>query len=407
MKNKIVLILFAGILLLSCGSNEEQVENDTLFETIKSITDTLEQFEGTAFVGNLDGDCYMILKNGKQEGDRTEKVMRLRYAVVNPYAGTANVLDETYLVTNLVRKKNSVDSIGLIDPENYANDYIEGDFSALKSSIDGGAIVDGNGEGRIIFAIDSVHRKLSCIMDGTGNYTYQGSISLTPENHITVKTIFKDTIQPEEEEKILSGYKTLTLRSDDLIDLGNGSFKVQLSKQDLIEYTVENYDDYEDTVWYETKDIPLIKMAEIENISDNIYSMLEISERFHDMNHSSTREQEVLYYATGGSSSRDDSWFFYDVIPGNKHSFSFSLVVNPQRIGTADNGYFPSTCCDDEGHSIPHRLEYAKPVELFEDTDFLSVFNKASELPMIIISGRTENDYEDQVLAKIYLELVE
>ena len=37
MKNKIVLILFAGILLLSCGSNEEQVENDTLFETIKSL----------------------------------------------------------------------------------------------------------------------------------------------------------------------------------------------------------------------------------------------------------------------------------------------------------------------------------------------------------------------------------
>lgn len=420
MKTRNILFSLGTLLLVSCGPSTEQIKNDELFTLLKNEADKLDPFEGTAFVGDLQGTCYMTLKEGKKDGDRTEKIMRLRYEVVNRYQGTRQVVDETFTVSNLVRKKQTVDDINLIRKVDFANDFIDGKFQALKSSIDGGAIEDGSGTGRIFFAIDSINRKFSCYMFGTGNYSYEASIPLEPENHIAVKKIFTENISKEDENKILSAYEVLKITSDDLIDMGNNSYKVQLSKKKIIDNTFA-HKSYSGKKLWTVKKIPLITEAKIENVSDYVYGQINLNDRFG--NYDRTPEQEVLNYITEDyvinmnvfasslsdyESDEDYKSLKVPFAPRDSFNFSFHLIINPRNITSGDNGIFESKCCDDKGSYIPHRLESVKPIELFEDKEFLEVFNKAIKLPMIQFSGYKEGSYDEEFFStKIYLELVD
>ena len=99
MKNKmrILAILLFAVSITGCSNGKENSEakvESKLFNDLLSLTQNLDQFEGTAFVGSLRGPCYMVLTSNSQ-GD---KIAKLRYQINNYYQGKADKVDETYTI---------------------------------------------------------------------------------------------------------------------------------------------------------------------------------------------------------------------------------------------------------------------------------------------------------------------
>jgi hypothetical protein len=239
----LALIFFATLILTSCNSDnnknskaKQEVEHpkeSKLFNDLLSITQNLNQFEGNAFVGSLDGPCYMVLTNNSQ-GDN---ITTLRYQIINYYQSKSYKVDETYSISELKRKSAKKDGFGLDKTRDYEDTYLYGSVKGLKSSINDGAITDGSGSGNIWFLLDSVDYELTYVMASSPNWSFQGSIKLEVEQYIKLKELFTNKKLSENEVKSISkSQELLELSSNDsnFIALGNNKYKVLISKAQLI-----------------------------------------------------------------------------------------------------------------------------------------------------------------------------
>lgn len=252
MKNqmRILAILFFTASLVGCSNGNKnsnsEIENNKsnvigqelpkeskLFNDLLSLTQNLDQFEGTAFVGSLDGPCYMVLTSNSQGNN----IAKLRYQINNYYQGKADKVDETYTITELKRKSAKNDGFGLNNTRDYEDTYLYGSVNGLKASINDGAITDGSGSGNIWFVLDSVDYELTYIMASSANWSFQGSIKLEVEQYIKLKELFTNKKLSENEVKSISkSQDLLELSSNDtnFIALGNNKYKVLISKAQLI-----------------------------------------------------------------------------------------------------------------------------------------------------------------------------
>lgn len=118
-------LLLIGVLTTSCNS-KNTVLNTALFDSIKNVNSNYGQFEGSAFIGNNSGTCFMVLENGKKIGESYEKIIRLRYQLYE------NVVDETFVVKDLNLLNSQTSEMGLKNPDKYAKQFIKGKFRGLK-----------------------------------------------------------------------------------------------------------------------------------------------------------------------------------------------------------------------------------------------------------------------------------
>ena len=175
----------------------KEVQPKKLVNDLLKLTKHINQFEGTAFLGSLDGPCYMVLTSNSQ-GDN---IAKLRYQINNYYQGKADKVDETYTITELKRKSAKKDGFGLNNTRDFEDIYLYGNVKGLKASINDGAITDGSGSGNIWFVLDSVDYELNYIMASSANWSFQGSISLEIEDYIGFKELFTNKKLSENEVK--------------------------------------------------------------------------------------------------------------------------------------------------------------------------------------------------------------
>lgn len=214
-------------------TEQELPKESKLFNDLLSLTQNLNQFEGTAFVGSLDGPCYMVLTSNSQ-GDN---IAKLRYQINNYYQGKADKVDETYTISEFKRKSAKKDGFGLNNTRDFEDTYLYGSIKGLKVSMNDGAITDGSGLGNIWFVLDSVDYELTYIMASSANWSFQGSIGLEMEQYIKLKELFTNKKFSENEVKSISkSQDLLELSSNDtnFIALGNNKYKVLISKAQLI-----------------------------------------------------------------------------------------------------------------------------------------------------------------------------
>ena len=247
MKNqmRILAILLFAISITGCSNgnknSSQEIENSEakviddskLFNDLLSLTQKLDQFEGTAFVGSLDGPCYMVLTSNSQGYN----IAKLRYQINKYYQGKADKVDETYTITELKRKSAKNDGFGLNNTRDYEDTYLYGSVNGLKASINDGAITDGSGSGNIWFVLDSVNYKLTYIIASSANWSFQGSIGLEMEQYIKLKELFTNKKLSENEVKSISKSQDLlelSSNNTNFIALGNNKYKVLISKAQLI-----------------------------------------------------------------------------------------------------------------------------------------------------------------------------
>ena len=245
-----VTILFSAFLL--CCSNENKnsnkvTENDEtginnlqgatkLFNKLLNLTQNLNQFEGSAFVGALDGPCYMILTKNTED----DKIVKLRYTINNIYADipSSDKVDETYTITDFSRKFIKTDGIGRLKAKDgYVDEYFYGKVNGLKASINDGAITDGSGPGEIYFILDSLSYRCKYIMAGEGNWSFHGSIGLELDQYIVFREYFLNRTLSENEKKLIYKSKEIiqvSSNDSNFISLGENKYKVLVSEKELI-----------------------------------------------------------------------------------------------------------------------------------------------------------------------------
>ncbi len=184
-----------------------------LFNDLFSLTQNLNQFVGNAFLGSLDGTCYMVLKSNSQDYQKYlsdggtkiyagamrrrggYKIAQLRYQINNYLQATSIKADETYTITELKRKsakKESGYGFGLNNTRDYEDTYLYGSVKGLKASIDNGAIIDGSGRGNIWFVLDSVDYELTYVIElnSKAKAAFSGSVRLNTGQYIKFKELF-------------------------------------------------------------------------------------------------------------------------------------------------------------------------------------------------------------------------
>ena len=243
-------ILFS-VFILGCSNenmNSNQVaENDKinvnnsqseskLFNELLKLTQNLNQFEGSAFVGALDGPCFMVLTKNTQD----DKIAKLRYTINNIYADipTSDKVDETYTITDFKRKSIKIDGLGkLKEKKEYVGEYFHGKVDGLKASINDGEIIDGSGPGEIYFILDSINYRVKYIMVGEGNWSFHGSVKSELDKYILLKEFFIGRELSENEIKeIYKSKEIIQVSSQDsnFISLGENKYKVLVSEKELV-----------------------------------------------------------------------------------------------------------------------------------------------------------------------------
>ena len=149
-------ITLISTFIISCGSNNNTYDSE-IFDNISRLNSKYGQFEGSVFIGNNSGTCFIILENGKKIGDDYEKIIRLRYQLYS------DIVDETFTVKDMNLYNSKTTDIGLNNPNKYAVNFIKGKFRGLKNSINNGRIIDSDSSGEVIFAIDSLGKNLKSI----------------------------------------------------------------------------------------------------------------------------------------------------------------------------------------------------------------------------------------------------
>lgn len=392
-------LLFISILSISCNSKSSKniVSNTSLFDSIKKVNSNYGQFEGSAFIGNNSGTCYMVLENGKKIGDNYEKIIRLRYQLYE------NVVDETFVVRDLNIMNSKTSEIRLKNPDKYAKQFIKGKFRGLKNSINNGRIADSDSSGDVVFAIDSIGKNLKYVMIGDGDYSYQGVIKLNEENHISIKKIFNENISKKEEKNIIQSYNKIELISDQLIKIKTNSYKFLLSrdtifnnaklvnknnlqkKKSFMGFSASETPKKDEFDFYIESTMDSLFSFRIKNISNNFDFF--INDRFYGPRMSSTQEQKIIFNFSRGSSlvgDPIDSKFTTNFKKGDEVNYTFNLNLS------SDN--------------VPERFKNMTMYDLMNSQDFLNILNSAFELPAFIIMT---NGIDSETLAKIYFELVD
>ena len=394
-------LLLISILSISCNSKSSKniVSNINLFDSIKKVNSNYGQFEGSAFIGNNSGTCYMVLENGKKIGENYEKIIRLRYQLYE------NVVDETFVVRDLNLLNSKTSEMGLKNPDKYAKQFIKGKFRGLKNSINNGRIADSYSSGEVVFAIDSIGKNLKYVMIGDGNYSYQGVIKLNEENHISIKKIFNDNISKKEEENIIQSYNKIELISNQLIKIKANSYKFLLSKDTIFNHgkliNKTTQQKKKSLLGFKTNETPKNDEIDfyIESTIDSLFSFkiknisntfdFYINDRFYGPRISSTtQEQKIIFNFSRGSSlvgDPIDSKFTTNFKKGDEVNYTFNLKLS------SDN--------------VPERFKNNMGMfDLMTNQDFLNILNSAFELPAFIIMT---NGRDSETLAKIYFELVD
>ena len=243
------LIIFT---LISCDSESNQSKSNDLFNKLIDQTNNKENdlpFEGDALIGSLSGQCQMVLNKTKKD-DSQVNIVRLRYL-----AGLdSKTVDETYTLKNLVIKNKEKSwehgTIITLEPKGFEKFYVEGDFEALKSSVNGGAIETGSGSGKIVFLLDSLNKKLDYYMFGTGDFQFQGDLDLNFKSHFAYRQILTDSISTEMELYLLETYMFDGSKTEqdenfkrhcELVEEICKELKVKLSKKEIIKDVGEEF----------------------------------------------------------------------------------------------------------------------------------------------------------------------
>ncbi|MDB9954954.1 hypothetical protein OAD49_05295 [Flavobacteriaceae bacterium] len=367
-----LFLIIITILSLGCGS-ENNSENNKFFDSVMKVNENYGQFQGSVFIGNNSGSSFMVLENGKQKGNDYEKLIKLRYQLYS------DIVDETFTVKDLKLYTKKTTDIGLRNSVKYANSFLKGNFRGLKNSVNNGRIVDSNSSGEVVFALDSIGKTLKYVMLGNGNYSYQGDIKLNEENHLSIKKVFNATISKDEKQQILKSYNNIEIFSDQLIQTSANSYKYLLSLEQIFE-NVKVYISKDRKSYSEECIMDSLFSFKIKNISDS-NNLIRVNDRFYGSRMETTSEQDVVRRFSRGSSLGGREVVFEDFNKGETRDFTFNLRLNSL--------YVPSQFSD-------------RSIFGLMDGEFLRIFNKALELPAILLL-----DKKGDVAAKIYFELVD
>lgn len=175
-------------LVQSCKKDFEITENEKedLFKKIYELTENLNQFEGNAFLGNVNGTCYMVLDKNTQGQD----IALFRYQILG------DRVDETYTIHDLKRVSIAEEPPFKEDYDEYESIYLKGIANGLKVSMNNGKIEDNSTQKNrnFIILLNRSEKELLVILS-TSQFSYQVSLSLSSENYDKFKTIFfKDPI---------------------------------------------------------------------------------------------------------------------------------------------------------------------------------------------------------------------
>ena len=218
-------------------STKEEASSE-LFNDLLSLTQNLNQFEGTAFVSSLDGPCYMVLTSNST----VSNIVKLRYQINNYYQGKVDKVDETHIISELKRKSAKKDGLGLNTTRDYEDIYLYGNVNGFKASINDGAITDHYASGNIWFMIDRVDYELSYVMVTGTSVSFQGSISLEIEDYIKFQELFTDKKLSESQVQAISN-NVLEVISEPVEEVEEVVFEESTSEE-LQYFKIEDPDGY-------------------------------------------------------------------------------------------------------------------------------------------------------------------
>ena len=375
---------------------QELPKESKLFNDLLSLTQNLNQFEGTAFVGSLDGPCYMVLTSNSQ-GDN---IAKLRYQINNYYQGKTDKVNETYTITELKRKSAKKDGFGLNNTRDYEDTYLYGNVKGLKASINDGAITDGSGSGNIWFVLDSVDYELTYIMASSANWSFQGSIGLEMEDYIKFKELFTNKKLSESEVKAISkSQDILKLSSNDsnFIDLGNNKYKILISKITLIA-NQSKYMHGNNVDWSAKTSINPLFTCKVNNVSNKNIDEVGFGDLFPSLDHLAYGSNSFglhIFWFLEGSTLWD--YFPSQSISSNQDiEFKFNLTMSSGRW---HGGFGPEL--EYLGKNIPMN-------EILNDSEFLRMWNGANSSPAIKLRVHDlDRDEWQDVPVEIYFELID
>ena len=361
---------------------QELPKESKLLDDLLSLTQNLNQFEGTAFVGSLNGPCYMVL-TGNSQGDN---IAKLRYQINNYSQGKADKVDETYTITDLKRKSAKKNGFGLNNTRDYEDTYLYGSVKGLKASINDGAITDGSGSGNIRLVLDSVNSKITYVMASSANWSFQGSVRLATEQYIKFKELFENReLSKKEIEDIYKAKDIIKITSSDsnFISLGNNKFKVLISKKKLI---IDKWND---------GTIKPLFTGQIENISNKNIDRVRFKDLYPDVDTSDRNPNghDVFWFFEG--SSIHVGKFIRMRLNDNKSEFKFNLGFNPDRL-------YP------EYSQKWYHLKDSNLQEVLNDETFLNTWGIVNSSPALKLQIHdVERDAWEDLLIEIYFELVD
>jgi len=361
---------------------QELPKESKLLDDLLSLTQNLNQFEGTAFVGSLNGPCYMVI-TGNSQGDN---IAKLRYQINNYSQGKADKVDETYTITDLKRKSAKKYGFGLNNTRDYEDTYLYGSVKGLKASINDGAITDGSGSGNIRLVLDSVNSKITYVMASSANWSFQGSVRLATEQYIKFKELFENReLSKKEIEDIYKAKDIIKITSSDsnFISLGNNKFKVLISKKKLI---IDKWND---------GTIKPLFTGQIENISNKNIDRVRFKDLYPDVDTSDRNPNghDVFWFFEG--SSIHVGKFIRMRLNDNKSEFKFNLGFNPDRL-------YP------EYSQKWYHLKDSNLQEVLNDETFLNTWGIVNSSPALKLQIHdVERDAWEDLLIEIYFELVD
>jgi hypothetical protein len=400
---RILLAILFSAFMISCSngdnSSNQELENEEatssepkFFNELLQLTQGLNQFEGTAFVGSLDGPCYMVLSSNSQN----DNIAKLRYQINNYTLGTADKVDETYTITELERKSAKKDGFNLNNTRDYEDTYLYGSVEGYKASINDGAITDGSGSGNIWLVLDSVDYELTYVMASSANWSFQGSIKLEPEHYIKLKELFINKKLSENELKEISKSKEilkLTSNDSNFVSLGNNKYKVLISKKALVDnWTKHKFGpDNNGYSWCAKSEIKDLFHLNIKNISNKKIGKISIDQLYTLMNKS--EEAEKAFWFMEGSTLWNSKTLNFN--GENEISFNFDLLLSCSRLITK--------------RGLEHLHDERTMEEVLQDPAFQKFWKKANARPAIANLRIFDNERQkwQDTSVEIYFELSE
>ena len=395
---------------ISYNKSESEIQQDVLFNELLNIQNELDQFEGTASVGNANGKCFMLFTQNSQ-GD---KISMLRYQINNYIAGKSEQVDETFKISNIQRKSGKKDGFGLNNSRDFEDIFLHANLVGMKASVNKSQIRDSYTSGSLKLLIDSVDHELQYTISA-GNCWYTGKVKLEIEQYLKLKTLFmNDTLSDEEIKNIKQSIKFIELASNNsnFINLGNDQYKVLITKNQLINnqnlkplfcLKIKNISD---------KKIYGIKLDElydtapstsysnssrdqgINPLSNEVFKGSSLSKSSEHLYFSDKKEEEVLRgYFSNLPKNRQEV-----LINSLKDEVGYSFSMKFTKPGYWFN-YASNRSIDFKNMSV---------TEILDHPSFLNKWNKINRYPAITISlYDIERDAWTDSQIKIYFELTD